>query len=171
MDGSLELIEVSKKRRVPRIFNCPETEYNDVKIETKIFTDGEVVKFGEPTEEVISEYYICGKKYTGSVDKLKKTRIFLKNYSYAVVYTLAEEYLTVGNIHGFFKVVQNVNIYLKNKKDITALRKARKTISMVKEHNNSVNYNSLFSMLCASDNSPKKIEYEKYNKNIYTLKK
>lgn len=170
-DGTLDLIEGFAIRKVPKIFNIPETEYEDVKVETKIYTDGEVVQIDEPIVEDISEYYINGKKYNGSINKLRTTRVQLKDHSYAVVYTLGEEYLTVGNIRGFFKVIKNVEIYLKDKKDLTALRKAKKTISMIQEHCNSVDYSSLFTMFLSKDNTPRKLEYEKYNRSVYTLKK
>ena len=170
-DGSLELIEVSLRRKIPKILSCPETEFDDVKIETKIYTDGEVIKIGESEIENIDAFFINGKKYTHQVDKLKRTRVYLKDYSYAVVYTLGKEYMTVGNIHGRFKVIKNIEIYLKNKKDLTALRKARKTIQMVAEYNNSIDYSSIFSMLFSKKENPKKIEYQRELPDIYTLKK
>lgn len=170
-DGTLELIEVSIRKKTPKMFSFPETEYDDVKVETKIYTDGDVVQIGESEEENISEYYIDGKKYTHQVDKLKRTKVYLENHSYAVVYTLGEEFVTVGRVSGWFKLVKDVQIYLKDKRDLTAMKKAKKTIEMIREHNSSVNYNSLLGMLLSNDNRPRKLEYEKYNKNVYTLKK
>lgn len=170
-DGVLELVEVSLRRRIPKMLCCPESEFDDVKIQTKIYTDGEVVQVGEPEEENIAEYFIDGKKYTHQVDKLRRTKIYLRDYSYAVVYTLGEEFLTVGNVSGFFKVVKDTKVFLKDMRDLTAMRKAKKTIQMINENNRSANYDSLFSMLMTGNTSPRKMEYEKYNKNVYTLKK
>lgn len=170
-DGILELIEVSVRRNVPKILSCPETEFDDVKVETKVYTDGEVVRVRESEEESIDEFFINGKKYTHQVDKLRRTKVYLKNHSYAVVYTLAEEFLTVGNVSGFFKVIKDTKIYLKDSRDLTAMKKAKKTIEMIREHNNSANYDSLFSMLMTRNVGSRKLEYEKYNKNVYTLRK
>ena len=51
------------------------------------------------------------------------------------------------------------------------MKKAKKTIEMIREHNNSANYDSLFSMLMTRNVGSRKLEYEKYNKNVYTLRK
>ena len=42
--------------------------------------------------------------------------------------------MKVGNIGGFFKVIKDVKVYLKDKRDLTAIRKAKKTIQMIQEH-------------------------------------
>lgn len=170
-DGAIELVEVSLRRRIPKMLCCPESEFDDVKIETKIYTDGKVVSLGETKEENISEYFIDGTKYTHQVDKLKRTKVYLKDYSYAVVYTLGEEFLTVGNVSGFFKVIKDIKVYLRDTKDLSSIRRAKKTIQMVRDNNRSVNYDSLFNMLLSRNTSPKKMEYEKFNKNVFTLKK
>ena len=62
-------------------------------------------------------------------------------------------------------------IYLKNRKDISALRKARKAMRRIEEGNNSVNYDNLFQMLLTSNQNKRNMEFEQIKDNVYTLKK
>lgn len=163
------LVEISKRIKCP---SAPGTkselnEYEYPKVLTKIYTDGQIVKVDEPLEENIKEHYIGKEKYTHSVDKKKTRKVHLKNHTYAVVYTLAEEFVTIGNIHGFFKVVKDVTIYVNNNRDLTALRKANKTIQMIADNNRSIDYSSVFSMVFTIEQAPKKMEYEHQQENIY----
>lgn len=169
-DGTIELIEATSKL----VFhdNLPDRQEWDIpRIETKIYTDGEIVEVEDTKEEPITEYYIGKKRYTNNLSKKKTTKFHLKNHTYAVVYTLAEEYLTVGNIRGFFKVVKDVKVYVHSRKDSKALRKAKITMKMIADRNRSVDYSSLFTMLFKRNEEPKRMEYEETTDNVYTLKK
>ena len=169
-EGTIELIEGTSTL----VFhdNLPDRKEHDIpKIETKIYTDGEIVEVEEAQVEPITEYYIGNKKYTNNLSKKKTTKLHLRNHTYAVVYTLAEEFLTVGNIAGFFKVVKEVKVYVHNKKDTKALRKAKITMKMIADRNRSVDYSSLFTMLFKRNEEPKRMEYEEIKDNIYVLKK
>lgn len=172
-EGKIELTEISTTLRIPSFFGEkvePKTIDEPV-VKTRVFTDGVVVKEEKPETEEIKEYFINGKKYTHKVDKKTTKTIYLKDYTYAIVYTTAREYMTVGNIHGNFFVTKDVEIYLKNRKDISALRKARKAMRKIEEGNNSVNYNSLFSMMLTSNQNKRNMEFEQIKDNVYTLKK
>lgn len=172
-EGKIELTEISRALRIPSFFGEkvePKTIDEPV-VKTRVFTDGVVVKEEKPETEEIKEYFINGKKYTHKVDKKTTKTIYLKDYTYAIVYTTAREYMTVGNIHGNFFVTKDVEIYLKNRKDISALRKARKAMRKIEEGNNSVNYNSLFSMMLTSNQNKRNMEFEQIKDNVYTLKK
>lgn len=168
-EGTIELIEGTSTL----VFhdNLPDRKEHDIpKIETKIYTDGEIVEVSEPVIEPITEYYIGKERYTNNLSKKKTRTIQLKNHTYAVVYTLAEEYLTIGNIRGFFKVVKEVKVYVHSKKDLKAIKQARKTMNMIAEGNRSVDYSSLLTML-ASPRAPRTMEYEEQVDNVYILKK
>ncbi len=172
-EGKIDVSEISCTVKIPSFFGeqvTPNT-FNDVVVKTRVFTDGEVVRQDEPKIEEIQEYFINGKKYTHKVDKKTTRTIYLKDYTYAIVYTIAREYMTVGNIHGNFFVTKDVEVYLKNRKDISALRKARKAMKRIEEGNNSVNYNSLFSMMLTSNQNKRNLEFEQIKDSIYTLKK
>lgn len=148
------------------------TEIKEFKrIQTKIFTDGEILKLGGEKIEEIDEYYIGKKKYQYDVDTLKTKEIFFKNYSYIITYLLANEPMQVGSIHGWFDVIKNISIYLKDAKDKKALKEAKKVIEAIRNCNNNVNYNSLLGMLFSQQKEAPRYEYEKMTENVYTLKK
>lgn len=71
---------------------------------------------------------------------------------------------------GFFDIIKDVSIYLKNPKDKQALKEAKKVIKTIHKHNQNVDYSSIFNMLFQSKDD---INYkiEKISKNVYTLKK
>ncbi len=162
----VELIEVIRTL-YPTFDNSLEPIKNKY-VQTKIITDGEIVKEEEITKS-INEYYIGRKKYD-DVDTLSTKNIYLKNYSYVIVYLLAKEKLYNGNMVGFFDIIKDVSIYLKNPKDKQALKEAKKVIKTIHKHNQNVDYSSIFNMLFQSKDD---INYkiEKISKNVYTLKK
>lgn len=169
-EGTLELIEGTSTL----VFhdNMPDRkEYDMPKVETKIYTDGEIVEVSEPVVEPITEMYIEKERYANNLSKKKTRTIQLKNHTYAVVYTLAEEYLTIGNIRGFFKVVKNVKVYVHSKRDLKAIKKAKTTMKMIADGNRSVDYSSLLTMLASPNRAPKPMEYEETIDNVYTLKR
>ena len=172
-EGKIELTEISTTIRIPSFFGeqVDPKQIDEPVVKTRVFTDGVVVKEDEPKTEEIKECFINGKKYTHKVDKKTTRTIYLKDYTYAIVYTIAREYMTVGNIHGNFFVTKDAEVYLKNRKDISALRKARKAMKRIEEGNNSVNYNSLFTMMLTSNQNKRNLEFEQIKDNIYTLKK
>ena len=79
--------------------------------------------------------------------------------------------MTIGNIRGWFGVVKEVSIYLKNPKDKKALKCAKQAIREIENHNNNVDYSSLFGMLVSQGKGLQKFETEKISKNVYSLKK
>lgn len=168
-NGTIDLIEVSETRTIPPFGNRTEVcTFDDVKIETKIYTDGVIERIDEPVVTSIKEHFIDGKKYTHKVDKMKRTTIHLKDYTYAVVYTIGEEFMQLDNICGNFRVTKLSEIYLKDRRDRIALRKAKKTMSMVANNNRSINTTSLLSYVLSQPQQI--IEYEKQD-NVYTLKR
>ncbi len=140
-------------------------------IQRKAFTDGKLEKETEETLENIDKYYIRKTVYPHSIDSLKIRSLFLKDYSYAVVYTIANEYITVGNLRGWFDVIKNVSVYLKDINDRKALKNARRIIKQIENHNFSINYSSLFSMYASKGRALEEYESEQISDNVYTLKR
>ena len=141
------------------------------RIQTKIFTDGDISKISEEKIKEIDEYYIGKKKYQYDVDTLKSKDIYFKNHSYVIVYTIASEPMQFGSIHGWFDIIKDVSIYLKDVKDKKALKEAKKIIKAIKNHNNSVNYDSLLEMMISTRERIVKYDYEKIIDNVYCFKK
>ena len=174
----LEVVEATKHMVIPKVPN-PTTGKIDMKprsVENKkiqmiIFTDGEIAKESEEVTQNIDEFYIGKRKYQYDVDTLKTKNIYFKNHSYVITYLIANEFMTVGNVHGWFDVIKEVSIYLQNSKDKKALKSAKKAIREIANHNNNVDYSSLFGMLFSKGKEFQKFETEKISKNVYSLKK
>lgn len=79
--------------------------------------------------------------------------------------------MTVGNIYGQFKVIKDVSIYLENPKDKKSLKCAKRAIREIENHNNGIDYSSIFGMLCSQGKEFQKFYREEISKNIYSLKK
>ena len=173
-DEPLKVVEVSQHIKRPT-FYFEETSDSDLieikQIQMKVFTDGEIIRESEEVSESIEEYYIGKKKYEPYVDTLKTKIVFFKNHSYVITYLIAQECTTVGNIRGWFDIINDVSIYLKNPKDKKALRNAKQAIREIQNHNSSVNYSSLFTMLFSQTRGFEQFKSEKMTENIYSLKR
>ena len=175
----LEVIEVTRHVSFSPFANPTtgkiDTSFNveaeNKQIETRIFTDGEIEKESEETTKKINEFYIGKTKYQYRVDNLKTKNIYFKNHSYVIAYLIANEYMTVGNITGWFKVIKDIKVYLKDKKDKKGLKCAKQVIRAVEKNNNSVDYSTLFGMLLSRRSETSKIKPEKISNNVYSLKK
>lgn len=122
------------------------------RIRTLVYTDGEIdydYKNMNDDEEVeCHEFYFSnGQKYIPSIDTLITKKLFLKNHSYVVTILVAGETTSVGRVGGWFTLIKDIDIYLKDPKDRKALRTARKVITDIKERNSKMNYSSLYSMV------------------------
>lgn len=152
----LEMQEVSK-------------HYDGVKLDqirTKVFTDGKVAKVGEENIQKIDKYYIGDKEYRYGVDTLNTKKVYFKDYSYIITYTIAREFTHVGNVMGWFDVVKDVSLHVKDVKDKVALKNAKNALKKIKKYNNSTDYSSIFGMLApqnASNFVPQKIDEDIYN--------
>ena len=130
--------------------------FEDKRIKTIIITDGEIEKQTEETTQDINEFYIGKSKYHMTVDTLKTKNIYFKNYSYFITYLLAKEFrANKGNGGGWYDIIKDVSIHIENKKDIKALREAKRIIKEINSY---------------TDNSPW-LDINEISKNIYTLKR
>lgn len=165
----LEMTEVTEVVRIPSCLGKNLGTIENTQIQNIIFTDGILKKEDYATETPIEEYKIRDKRYNYHVDTLKTKNVYLEDYSYVVKYTVAREFTRVGNIGGWFNVIRDVNIYLKNPKDKEALKKAKKTIKMIQYRLSQVDYSSIFNMIMYRDS--KEFQFEQARNNIYTLKR
>ena len=140
-------------------------------IQMRVFTDGEIKNETDIVQEPIEDYYIGDEKYKYDVDTLKTKDIYLDNYSYILVFTIAEEFLTLGRLKGWFKVVKDTTIYLKDRKDKKALKNAKKAVGEINRHNRSVDYSSIFSMINTQGMPLNNYDTKRISNNVYCLKK
>ena len=140
-------------------------------IEQKVFTDGEIERQSDITSESIDEYFIGEERYRYSVDALKTKDIYINNYSYVIVFTIAKELLTNGRVKGWFKVVKDTTIYLKDMSDKKALKSAKKTVMAIDRHNRSVDYSSIHSMMYTKGMPLRNYDTKRLSKNVYSIKK
>ena len=169
---SLKVIEVSK--RWEPTFSTDTSINNAVewnRIQTRIFTDGEISSESEEILQKIDEYYIGRNKYPYDINALKTKNLCFRNHSYVITYVIAKQLMTVGNIRGWFDVVKDVIVYLENAKDRKALKNAKEAIREIEKCNKSVNYSSLFKMFLSQGKSLERFETEKVSKDVYCLRK
>jgi len=164
----VEMEQVLHHLSTPVFGNNSDKKYEATceRIKMKLYTDGDFIKEEIAEPQSISGYYINEQKYDKSVDTLIQKRVYIKNASFIVRVTIAEEWLTAGKVTGWFDVIKNTEIFLNNKKDKNALKEARKTIEMF---TTKANFNSIFEILFPMTTN--RMEYEKINKHIYQLKK
>ena len=165
----LKVIEVTKHLTVPTSpgkENEKSKGFEDKRIKTIIITDGEIEKQTEETTQDINEFYIGKFKYQMTVDTLKTKNIYFKNHSYVITYLLAKEFMVKGSVGGWFDIIKDVSIHIENKKDIKALREAKKVIKEINECNDYTNYLSSWGLQLPQDEG-----LEKISKNAYTLKR
>lgn len=165
----LKVIEVTKHLTVPTSpvkENEKSKGFEDERIKTIIFTDGEIEKQTEEASQSIDEYYIGKSKYHMTVDTLETKNIYFKNHSYVITYLLAKEFMVKGHVRGWFDVIKDVSIYLENGKDKKALREAKRFIKQINECNDYTNYLSSWGLQLPQDEG-----LEKISKNAYTLKR
>lgn len=145
------------------------SEYGRIK--TKVFTDGKIDTEGDEFVEDIYEFYIGENKYPYNVDVLKGKNISFKDYSYVITYLIANEFTSVGNVRGWFDVIKEVTVYLKNPKDIKSLINAKRAIKEIAKNNQSVDRSSIYGTILSKGVGLKTFETQEIADNVYTLTK
>lgn len=168
----LSLVECVKYSKVPNPpgKKCKDQVIEFPVIESVLFTDGNIVNITDEFVENINNFNIGEQEYK-NLD-LKKTKyVYLSDYTYAVVYLIAKEWLTMKKCGGMFDVVKKVSIYLKDKQDKEAIEKVKQVIQINSNNNKRIDTSSVFSL--AMSEATGKIEScgEEVNKGIYLVKK
>ncbi len=169
----LKTEDVIKIFTIPAFSGVEPTPQRETVVTSKFITDGELVMSSGNPEEKIEEYYIGRKKYDYPVNRLRKRNLYFQNYTYIIEYVVAREWKTIGHVHGWFDIVEDIKVYLENTKDKQALRTAKKVINERDRIARSTDYSSVLSSLLGPrmPESQRKYEFEKTSPNVYTLKK
>ena len=140
------------------------------RVDSKIFTDGEIVEIIASNPEPINEYKIGNCKYDMPVDTLIKEKVHIKNASYILVMTIAKETLKIGKRgFGWTPVIKNWEIFLNNKKDKQALLTVKNTLMAV---TGSSQPETVFEAMFRNPNESNcGLEYDTVTKNVYQLRK
>lgn len=169
---ALMMDNVSLHVDVPGIIGKDERKLSKIELDRVkmiLFTDAKNVREDEVVTESIKQYVINEKNYDHDVDTLKTTQLYLDDYSYAIRYLITSEWTRYGNIGGWFDVIRDITIYLKDINDKKTLQEAKRMIKMIDEYSNKVNFSSFRKYLSTSivlDN-----DFERVKENIYTLKR
>ncbi len=142
----------------------------DERIKMQVFTDGVVEKEEKTILTSIDNYKIKEKDYKYSVNTLKTKEIYLKDYNYIVAFLIAKEDCVVGNISGWFFVIKDITIYLKDLNDKRALKNAKQVIKDLYKLNSQQDYSSILTTINNQMVSGlSHFELDNINKNILTL--
>ena len=108
----LKVVQVLRHYERPRFdYDEPRTIVEEEMVQTRIFTDGEIASESEEVTEDIDEYYFGREKYKQFVDTLKTKDLYFKNHSFVITYTIAQEWTSVGRVHGWFDIIKDVRNY------------------------------------------------------------
>lgn len=145
------IITIPTVKRIKN-YNIHNKEIEDIttQVHTEIYTDATSYETLEKKTSPIDSYSINGKKYDYSVSELEEEIIELKDYSYAVVYTIAREILEIGNVGGWFDVIEDITSYIKDPKDKKAIKEIKRIIKMNQQRSNAMNCSSLMDYVFSS---------------------
>lgn len=142
------------------------------KVRQIVFSDGTIDSEDDEIIEKIDKFPVdsfCGKQlYLYGVDTLKSRNIYFTNYSYIITFYIAEMNVHNRQLHGIADQIFGTQIYLKNKKDLVALRKARKIIKDIDELFNVKRDFTVSSREPIVSNCKQKVK--QLGKNIYNIK-
>ena len=138
-------------------------------ISTKIFTDGEIKGI---TELDIKNFTLPKQLSNIETDVNEVKDLELVNHNYVIKVLTVMELLHYGKERrgcGFFEVVKEVEVYLKDKRDKETLKNIRKTLNLI--YGQRCDYSSIFEILLSKFNNGPNVLYEEKEKNIYQLVK
>lgn len=135
-------------------------------ISTKILTDGKIKSI---TNLDSNEFVVPKNMSNEEADVSEVSDLELINHSYVIRVLLQTEWREFNNSAGFFRVIKDVEIYLKDEKDKEALNNVKKTLNLI--YDKKCNYSSIFDMLFSKKTRTQDITYEKIDPNIYQLVK
>lgn len=134
-------------------------------VSTLVYTDGVIVK--NNTKSYARRSYVYkDEEITGDLI-LDVSEIVIENPTYILEVTLKKSWLDNDHVEGYFDVIDDTSIYLVNKGDKEALKKAKATINHLRTDYNDVY--SLIDLIKYKDDTYNC--YYKIDKNVYSLKK
>jgi len=132
-------------------------------LKTIVFTDGSVDEVDVSEYKHLSGYYTMNDRTYTNVTDVEEKELYLENYSYAVKIIVSKEHLVGRKIGGWFEVIKDIQVYLKNPKDKKAMKEVKMILNIIRK-NNIYDYEVL-------DNLSNKFIFSVFTKNVYTLKK
>lgn len=168
----LSLIECVKYSKVPNPpgKKCKDQVIELPVIESVLFTDGNIVNITGEFVENINRFNIDDKRFK-EVDIKKTKYVYLSDYTYAVVYLIAKEWLTMNKCGGMFDVVKKVSIYLKDKQDKDAIEKVKEVIQTNSNNSRRIDISSVFTLAMSTAVGKTESCGEEVSKGIYLVKK
>ena len=138
---------------------------------TMVFTDGTIASESEPILSSKEEKEFLAREYDCHVHYVETSDLVLKDYSYAVTYTIARIWTMTGPIIGWRNYKVGMNIYMKDPKDKETYRTIRKLIEDINLSNASVNYSSLWSYTFGERRGLEFFEPTEIGEKVYNLKR
>lgn len=133
------------------------------KAKTIIYSDAKKVVEDNVQLESINQFSIGNKVYSANVQKIRN--VYLNDFSYAVLYTLAREWMQTRKVGGWFYVIKTVTIYLKDMKDKKALKKAKQVLQCIQEQSDIIMNSSVSELNFLTIKS----DYRETLDQVYTL--
>lgn len=134
-------------------------------VKTKIFTDGEIKGIAS-LDSSLSDLPINLSNM--KIDKTELSELELLNHNYVIRILTALEFQKRGSVYGWYDVIKDVEIYLRDKKDKDAIRKVKKTLELVCSNRE---YASIFELLLPQKPVQINISYNEEKEGIYQLRK
>ncbi len=95
----------------------------------------------------------------------------MSNYTYAVVYLIAKEWLTMNKCGGMFDVVKKVSIYLKDKQDKDAIKRVKEVLKINSNNSKKIDTSSVFALTMSSAISQQVPYCQVAAEGIYLIKR
>ena len=159
---SLNVVNVFRNITLPN--NNIELE----KVRQIVFSDGYIDIESEEETINIDKFFICNRAYEFDVDTLKTRKVSFKEYSYIITFYIAEMKVHNRNLCGIADQIFGPQIYLANRKDLAALRKARNKVKEIDELFNIKRDFTVSSREPIISNCKQKVR--QLGKNIYNIK-
>ena len=134
-------------------------------IKTKIFTDGKIKGIETLTN---SELELPKNMKTIELDKVELSELELEKHKFVIRILTALEFQKRGTVCGWFDVIKDVDIYLRDKKDKESIRKVKKTLELVCSN---YEYTSIFDLLFSKKQAQMSVLYNQEKEGIYQLVK
>lgn len=134
-------------------------------IKTKIFTDGEIKTIKQLPS---CEFELPKNIQVMKLDKIELSELELMDYKFIIKILTALEFQKRGKVCGWFDVVKDVEVYLRDKKDKDSIRKVKKTLELVCSN---YEYTSIFEILFSNKQSQMSVLYNEESEGIYQLVK
>lgn len=134
-------------------------------IKTRIYTDGEIKGIKQLPS---SELELPKNLKVIELDEVELSELELEKHKFVIRILTALEFQKRGTVCGWFDVIKDVDIYLRDKKDKDSIRKVKKTLELVCSN---YEYTSIFDLLFSKKQAQMSVLYNQEKEGIYQLVK